>query len=67
VSESCCGREACSCCGSDTWTEAHFRHGQGIICQPCWREIQATKGKRPLAQQTLNLGPVTQPQGAIRG
>jgi len=67
MSESCCGREACSCCGSDSWTEAHFRHGQGIICEACWRAIQATRGKVPPQQQTLKLGVLEQPEGARRG
>ena len=66
MSESCCGREACSCCGSDSWTEAHFRHGQGIICEPCWRTIAHTRTNNPPAQQALPLAQTTQQQPACK-
>ena len=41
----CCGREACSCCGCDTWAEAHFVAGV-LVCAACWREIR--RAPRPL-------------------
>jgi hypothetical protein len=42
----CCEREACSCCGCDTWAEAHFVAGV-LVCAACWREI-----RRPSRQST---------------
>ena len=29
-------KEACSCCGSSAWVEAHFVNGS-LICSPCAR------------------------------
>jgi hypothetical protein len=53
MAEHGCGREACLCCGSDAWTEARFRRGQGIICEPCWQEIERSRRKGNPAQQSL--------------
>jgi hypothetical protein len=67
VDKSCREREACSCCRSDSWNEAPFCHGQGIICEGCWCLIQATKGRNPPSQRTLPGVEVERAQGAIRG
>jgi hypothetical protein len=64
MSERCCGLEACSCCGSDSWTKAHFRRGQGIVCEACWRSIRATNAKSQPAQRTLPGVELVQPQRA---
>jgi recombinational DNA repair protein (RecF pathway) len=42
--EAPCTREACSCCGSSSWHDAHFVNGR-ILCLPCWREIEAARRK----------------------
>ena len=62
--ENCCGREACSCCGSDSWTEAHFRHGH-VICLGCWREIERHKAKAPPSQESLALAQAAQQEGGF--
>jgi hypothetical protein len=40
-------REACSCCGSSAWVEAHFVNGS-LICSPCAREIRRTLESKPM-------------------
>ena len=40
-------KEACSCCGSSAWTEAHFVNGS-LICSPCAREIRRTLESKPM-------------------
>ena len=63
MSERCCGqREACRVCGSSEWVEAHFTGG-AIVCLACWREIEASKGKAPPRQQSLNLAQAAQRKG----
>ena len=63
MSERCCGqREACRVCGSSEWREAHFNNG--IVCLPCWREIERSKRKTPPAQQSLDLVPQRKPRPA---
>jgi hypothetical protein len=73
----CCGREACSCCGSDTGAEAHFVAGV-LVCAACWCEIRsAPRPNTPPALQTQSSGqpmrqeiafdgktPKAKPQGA---
>jgi hypothetical protein len=49
--EATCQREACSCCGSSTWAEAHFAAG-ALVCRGCWCEIEASGRKGPPAQRS---------------
>ena len=57
-------KEACSCCGSSAWVEAHFVNGS-LICSPCAREIRRTlesKPKPPNAREQLLLTDWLKPQ-----
>jgi ribosome-binding protein aMBF1 (putative translation factor) len=36
-------KEACSCCGSSAWTEAHYTAGGLTLCDACYRCIAAAK------------------------
>ena len=47
-----CQREACACCGANSWTEAFFIAGQ-LYCRACHIEILHSKGKNPPRQQGL--------------
>lgn len=63
----CCGREACSCCGCDTWAEAHFVAGV-LVCAACWREIRRVpRPSTPPAQETCASGPPMQRETAFNG
>jgi len=61
----CCEREACSCCGSDTWAEAHFVAGV-LVCVSCWREI-CRAPSTPTASQMHSNAPHTQRKLAFGG
>jgi hypothetical protein len=38
-------KEACSCCGSSTWTEAHYTGGS-LVCAACCAEIRKVQESR---------------------
>ena len=40
-------KEACSCCGSSAWTEAHYTGGS-VICSDCCSEIRRTLESKPM-------------------
>jgi len=40
-------KEACSCCGSSTWTEAHYTNGS-LVCSDCCAEIRRTQESAPM-------------------
>ena len=62
-----CGREACSCCGCDTWAEAHFVAGT-LVCAACWWEIRrAPRPSTPPAPQTRASAQPTQWEIAFDG
>jgi hypothetical protein len=51
--ERTCGqREACGCCGSSEWKEAHCI-GSATVCASCWEEILRSQRKRSPRQQAL--------------
>jgi hypothetical protein len=63
----CCDREACSCCGCDTWAEGHFVAGV-LVCDACRREIRsAPRPNTPPAPQTRASAQPTERQGVQRG
>jgi len=57
-----CQREACSCCGASSWTEAFFIAGR-LYCRACHIEILRSKGKSPPKQQALKGIEPVQPGG----
>jgi hypothetical protein len=61
MSEACCGRDHCDCCGSTSFTSATFKGGR-LICAACWREIERSKGGMPSKQQALPLAQAAQPR-----
>jgi hypothetical protein len=58
-------KEACSCCGSSTWTEAHYTGGS-LVCAACCAEIRRASEKgqpKPAPKQTA-LADWLAPRGA---
>jgi hypothetical protein len=68
MSETTSTKEACSCCGSVTWTEGHYTNGS-LICSDCCAEIRRTQESPPMpptkAQQRSLLDWIA-PQRGVR-